>query len=97
MCLAIPGKVAGIEEKDGNRIGRVQFGGITLAVAAAPDRPIVVMRPLARLYSATFASWRATPDLDLRRPCARGSGSLVVRSRLWQFASDGARIPGGSE
>jgi hydrogenase expression/formation protein HypC len=29
MCLAIPGKVAGIEEKDGNRIGRVQFGGIT--------------------------------------------------------------------
>jgi hydrogenase expression/formation protein HypC len=28
MCLAIPGKVAGIEEKDGNRIGRVQFGSI---------------------------------------------------------------------
>ncbi len=29
MCLAIPGKVAGIEEKDGIRIGRVQFAGIT--------------------------------------------------------------------
>jgi hydrogenase expression/formation protein HypC len=29
MCLAIPGKVAGIEEKDGVRTGRVQFGGIT--------------------------------------------------------------------
>jgi hydrogenase expression/formation protein HypC len=28
MCLAIPGKVAGIEEKDGIRTGRVQFGGI---------------------------------------------------------------------
>ncbi len=28
MCLAIPGKVATIEEKDGIRTGRVQFGGI---------------------------------------------------------------------
>jgi hydrogenase expression/formation protein HypC len=29
MCLAIPGKVAQIIEKDGIRSGRVQFGGIT--------------------------------------------------------------------
>lgn len=29
MCLAIPGKVVGIEEKDGIRTGRVQFAGIT--------------------------------------------------------------------
>jgi len=29
MCLAIPGKVALIDEKDGVRTGRVQFGGIT--------------------------------------------------------------------
>jgi hydrogenase expression/formation protein HypC len=29
MCLAIPGKVAQIAEKDGIRSGRVQFGGIT--------------------------------------------------------------------
>ena len=29
MCLAIPGKVALIEEKDGIRSGRVQFGGIS--------------------------------------------------------------------
>lgn len=29
MCLAIPGKVAEIEVKDGVRTGRVQFGGIT--------------------------------------------------------------------
>lgn len=28
MCLAIPGKIAEIEEKDGLRFGRVQFGGI---------------------------------------------------------------------
>ena len=28
MCLAIPGKVARIEEKEGVRTGRVQFGGI---------------------------------------------------------------------
>jgi hydrogenase expression/formation protein HypC len=29
MCLAIPGKVVAIEEKQGIRTGRVQFGGIT--------------------------------------------------------------------
>jgi hydrogenase expression/formation protein HypC len=29
MCLAIPGKVAQIAEKDGIRCGRVQFGGIS--------------------------------------------------------------------
>ncbi len=28
MCLAIPGKVAQIEVKDGIRLGRVLFGGI---------------------------------------------------------------------
>ena len=28
MCLAIPGKVSEIEEKDGIRLGRVLFGGI---------------------------------------------------------------------
>ncbi len=29
MCLAIPGKVISIEEIGGNRIGRIEFGGIT--------------------------------------------------------------------
>jgi len=28
MCLAIPGKVSEIEEKDGIRLGRILFGGI---------------------------------------------------------------------
>lgn len=28
MCLAIPGKVVGTEERSGLRVGRVQFGGI---------------------------------------------------------------------
>ncbi|HEY4980142.1 MAG TPA: HypC/HybG/HupF family hydrogenase formation chaperone [Candidatus Acidoferrum sp.] len=28
MCLAIPGKVGQIEEKDGMRSGRILFGGI---------------------------------------------------------------------
>jgi hydrogenase expression/formation protein HypC len=28
MCLAIPGKVSQIDEKDGVRLGRVLFGGI---------------------------------------------------------------------
>lgn len=29
MCLAIPGKVAQIDIRDGVRTGRIQFGGIT--------------------------------------------------------------------
>ncbi len=32
MCLAIPGKVLEIEERDGGRIGKVQFGGIVRQV-----------------------------------------------------------------
>jgi hydrogenase expression/formation protein HypC len=28
MCLAIPGKVVSVEESNGLRVGRVQFGGI---------------------------------------------------------------------
>ena len=28
MCLAIPGKVMSVEETDGLRVGRIQFGGI---------------------------------------------------------------------
>ena len=29
MCLAVPGKILDTEERDGSRIARVQFGGIT--------------------------------------------------------------------
>jgi hydrogenase expression/formation protein HypC len=29
MCLAIPGKILEAEARDGNRIAKVQFGGIT--------------------------------------------------------------------
>ncbi len=29
MCLAVPGRILDAEERDGSRIGRVQFGGIT--------------------------------------------------------------------
>jgi hydrogenase expression/formation protein HypC len=29
MCLAIPGKILEAEERDGNRIAKVRFGGIT--------------------------------------------------------------------
>lgn len=28
MCLAVPGKILDAEERDGNRIGRVDFSGI---------------------------------------------------------------------
>ncbi len=29
MCLAVPGRILEVEERDGSRIARVQFGGIT--------------------------------------------------------------------
>ena len=29
MCLAVPGKILDTEERDGSRLARVQFGGIT--------------------------------------------------------------------
>lgn len=32
MCLAVPGRILNIEERDGLRSGRVQFGGITRQV-----------------------------------------------------------------
>jgi len=31
MCLAVPGKILEVEERDGSRTARVQFGGITRA------------------------------------------------------------------
>jgi hydrogenase expression/formation protein HypC len=32
MCLAVPGKILEAEERDGNRIAKVQFGGISRQV-----------------------------------------------------------------
>ena len=32
MCLAVPGKIVEAEERDGNRIAKVQFGGISRQV-----------------------------------------------------------------
>jgi hydrogenase expression/formation protein HypC len=32
MCLAVPGKILEAEERDGGRIAKVQFGGITRQV-----------------------------------------------------------------
>lgn len=29
MCLAVPGRILEIEDREGNRIAKVQFGGIT--------------------------------------------------------------------
>ena len=29
MCLAVPGKILEAEERDGNRVAKVQFSGIT--------------------------------------------------------------------
>ncbi|MFH8370203.1 HypC/HybG/HupF family hydrogenase formation chaperone [Streptomyces sp. NPDC018031] len=35
MCLAVPGKVVGIGEKDGTRMARVDFGGVEKEVCLA--------------------------------------------------------------
>jgi hydrogenase expression/formation protein HypC len=35
MCLAIPGEIVDVSERDGLRFGRVQFGGITREVCLA--------------------------------------------------------------
>ncbi len=32
MCLAVPGKILSVEERDGSRTARVQFGGIVREV-----------------------------------------------------------------
>ena len=32
MCLAVPGKILGIEEREQSRLGRVEFGGIVREV-----------------------------------------------------------------
>lgn len=35
MCLAVPGKVVGIEDRDGTRMARVDFGGVVKDVCLA--------------------------------------------------------------
>ncbi|MEW2399400.1 HypC/HybG/HupF family hydrogenase formation chaperone [Streptomyces sp. NPDC046862] len=39
MCLAVPGRVVGIEDRDGTRMARVDFGGVVKEVCLAyvPD------------------------------------------------------------
>jgi len=32
MCLAVPGKILATEEREGSRLGRVEFGGIVREV-----------------------------------------------------------------
>lgn len=35
MCLAVPGRVVGVEERDGTRTARVDFGGVVKDVCLA--------------------------------------------------------------
>ena len=32
MCLAVPGRILGTEDREGSRLGRVEFGGIVREV-----------------------------------------------------------------
>ncbi|GGP33326.1 HypC/HybG/HupF family hydrogenase formation chaperone [Streptomyces abikoensis] len=35
MCLAVPGRVVGVEERDGTRMAKVDFGGVVKDVCLA--------------------------------------------------------------
>jgi hydrogenase expression/formation protein HypC len=42
MCLAVPGRVVGIEDRDGTRMARVDFGGVVkdVCLAYVPDAAV---------------------------------------------------------
>ncbi|GAA3795484.1 HypC/HybG/HupF family hydrogenase formation chaperone [Streptomyces phyllanthi] len=42
MCLAVPGRVVGIEDRDGTRMARVDFGGVVkdVCLAYVPDAEV---------------------------------------------------------
>ncbi len=42
MCLAVPGEVVAVVERDGMRFGKVQFGGITREVCLEYERDATV-------------------------------------------------------
>ena len=82
MCLAIPGKVVGTEERSGLRVGRVQFGGIIREASLdfVPEAQVgdYVLARIARGFS--FGSGMASvADLSLRRS-PKGRTSLQQES-----------------
>ena len=42
MCLAVPGEIIELAERDGLRFGKVQFGGITREVCLEYQRDAVI-------------------------------------------------------
>lgn len=51
MCLAIPGKVAAVELKEGIRTGRVQFGGIVRQACLDCALQLKIPEPAAAINS----------------------------------------------
>ncbi|MFF3500537.1 HypC/HybG/HupF family hydrogenase formation chaperone [Streptomyces sp. NPDC003247] len=68
MCLAVPGRVVGIEDRDGTRMARVDFGGVVkdVCLAYVPDAEVgeyVIVHVGFALQRLDEESARASLDL----------------------------------
>ncbi|MBM9510257.1 HypC/HybG/HupF family hydrogenase formation chaperone [Actinacidiphila acididurans] len=68
MCLAVPGRVTGIEDRDGTRMARVDFGGVEkdVCLAYVPDAEVgeyVIVHVGFALQKLDEASARASLEL----------------------------------
>jgi hydrogenase expression/formation protein HypC len=68
MCLAVPGRVVGIEDRDGTRMARVDFGGVVkdVCLAYVPDAQVgeyVIVHVGFALQRLDEESARASLDL----------------------------------
>jgi hydrogenase expression/formation protein HypC len=77
MCLAVPGQILETEEHDGNRIAKIQFGGITrqayltfVPEAVVGDYVLVhVGFAISRIDAAEAArTYRLLEELEVESP-----------------------------
>src|ERR1039457_3626465 len=84
MCLAIPGKVVGTEERSGLRVGRVQFGGIIREASLdfVPEAQVgdYVLARIARGFSLG-SGMASVADLSLGRSPKAARGRTAQESR----------------
>jgi hydrogenase expression/formation protein HypC len=97
MCLAIPGKIISIQDDNGIRLGRVQFGGITQPVsldflpeAVSGDYVLVhVGFAISRVnQEEAERTWQALEELGLL------AGELPVDDEIRSSKGEGNEIPG---
>jgi hydrogenase expression/formation protein HypC len=85
MCLAVPGKILEVEERDGSRVARVQFGGITRAAylefvpeAAVGDYVMVHVGFALSRVNAEEAARTCTPENPLGAPMVSAEGACAA-------------------